>query len=89
MTKEISAVYNEKFKVAVELDKGGFELKKQQLQRVQKNLQTEKEKLERQVAQLQTQRQQTQPKMPVGNDVPDMSPPLRPRSGKLQLSFVF
>lgn len=80
MAKELSRVYDEKFKVAQELDKGGVELKKQQLLKSQKNLLTEKERLEKQVAQLRAQKQ-VQEKILPPSDTPDMSPPLRSRSG--------
>ena len=95
MANTVLKAYEEKWKVALELDKGGVELKKQQLLKTQKSLAAEKERLERQVTQLRaTVKPSVEIKVGAGNTI-DMSPPLRSKSGTfyflscLRRSFLF
>jgi hypothetical protein len=90
MADGLNKLYDQKFKVALELDKGGAEVRKQTLLKQQKTLQTDKEKLQKQWANLQAQRQAQEKKVQPNSDTVDMSPPLRSRSGKcLRAPYFF
>lgn len=82
MAETVLKAYDEKWKVAVELDKGGAELRKQQLEKSQKHLSLERERLERQIVQLRATARPPEVKSVGGKDVIDMSPPLRSKSGR-------